>query len=130
MMSSCLPLSFFAGTPGPMELIVIFMLVLVLFGPRRLPEIAKTIGKVLHELRRASEDFKDQVMSIETDGNALDSEPTEGPEDPSFSADAYSADAEDPSSSPDAGDGEDFQDMTPIDLPEDENSEAHHDRLD
>jgi TatA/E family protein of Tat protein translocase len=50
-----------------MEMIVIFLLILVLFGPRRLPEIAKMIGKALHELRRASEDFKDQVMSIETD---------------------------------------------------------------
>jgi TatA/E family protein of Tat protein translocase len=49
-----------------MELIVIFMVILVLFGPRRLPEIAKMIGKTLQELRRASEDFKDQVLSIET----------------------------------------------------------------
>ncbi|MBT3192719.1 MAG: hypothetical protein HN341_09220 [Verrucomicrobia bacterium] len=48
-----------------MELIVIFVAVLVLFGPRRLPEIAKMIGKTLQELRRASEDFKDQVLSIE-----------------------------------------------------------------
>jgi sec-independent protein translocase protein TatA len=102
-----------------MELIVIFMLVLVLFGPRRLPEIAKTIGKVLHELRRASEDFKDQVMSIETEVNTVDSDPTGDSEDPSSSPDAYSAD-----------DDEGFNDMTPIDRPEDEKSEAHHDRLD
>ena len=121
MMSSCLPLSFFAGTPGPMELIVIFMLVLVLFGPRRLPEIAKTIGKVLHELRRASEDFKDQVMSIETEGNAVDSDPTGESANPSSYPDTYSTDVDD---------DEGFNDMTPIDLPEDENSEAHHDRLD
>ncbi len=62
-----LGLGFFAGSPGPMELIVIFLVVLVLFGPRRLPDIAKMIGKTLHELRRASEDFKDQVMSIDTE---------------------------------------------------------------
>ena len=43
-----------------------FMVILVLFGPRRLPEIAKIIGRALNELRRASEDFKDQVLSIET----------------------------------------------------------------
>ncbi len=60
-------LAFFSGSPGPMELIVIFLVVLVLFGPRRLPEIARMIGKMLHELRRASEDFKDQVMSIEAE---------------------------------------------------------------
>ncbi len=66
-MSSIISPAFFAGSPGPMELIVIFLLILVLFGPRRLPEIAKMIGKTIHELRKASEDFKDQVMSIETD---------------------------------------------------------------
>jgi TatA/E family protein of Tat protein translocase len=49
-----------------MELVVIFMVILVLFGPRRLPEIAKMIGRTLNELRRASEDFKDQVLSIDT----------------------------------------------------------------
>ena len=68
-------LGFFAGSPGPMELIVIFLVVLVLFGPRRLPDIAKMIGKTLHELRRASEDFKDQVMAIETDSDAAETVP-------------------------------------------------------
>ena len=66
-MSAIIYPAFFAGSPGPMELIVIFMLILVLFGPRRLPEIAKMIGKTIHELRKASEDFKEQVMSIEVD---------------------------------------------------------------
>jgi len=66
-MTVCFPLAFLGGSPGPMELIVIFLLILVLFGPRRLPEIAKMIGKTLHELRRASEDFKQQIMSIDTE---------------------------------------------------------------
>lgn len=56
-----------SGSPGPGEIIVIFFFILVLFGPRKLPEIAKMIGKTLHELRRASEDFKDQIMAIETE---------------------------------------------------------------
>ncbi len=66
-MSPILTPAFLAGAPGPMELIVIFLLILVLFGPRRLPEIAKMIGKTIQELRRASEDFKEQIMSIESD---------------------------------------------------------------
>ena len=66
-MSSITPVAFLSGSAGPMEMIVIFLLILVLFGPRRLPEIAKMIGRALHELRRASEDFKDQVMAIESD---------------------------------------------------------------
>lgn len=55
------------GSAGPMEIIVIFLLVLVLFGPKKLPEIARMIGKTLHGLRQASEDFKDQVLSIDTE---------------------------------------------------------------
>ncbi len=60
-----IPLLFLAGSPGPLELIVIFAVVLVLFGPRKLPEIAKSIGRMLHELRKASDDFRSQIMAIE-----------------------------------------------------------------
>jgi len=63
---SCQPiLGFLPGSPGALELLVIFALVLLLFGPRKLPEIARMIGKALRELRHASEDFKDQIMRIE-----------------------------------------------------------------
>ncbi len=41
--------------------IVIFLLALVLFGPKRLPEIGRQIGKLLAEFRRASNDFKMQI---------------------------------------------------------------------
>jgi TatA/E family protein of Tat protein translocase len=59
--------AFLGGSPGSGELIVIFLVILVLFGPRRLPEIARMIGKALTSLRRASQDFKDQVLSIDQD---------------------------------------------------------------
>ena len=58
------PLLFLAGSPGPLELLVIFAAVLVLFGPRKLPEIARFLGRILGELRKASEEFRSQVMSI------------------------------------------------------------------
>lgn len=61
------PLAFLAGTPGPLELLFIFAVVLVLFGPRKLPEIARSLGRILFQLRHASEEFKEQVMSIEHD---------------------------------------------------------------
>lgn len=64
-MSTMTPLLFLAGSPGPLELLVIFAVVLVLFGPRKLPEIARSIGRMLHELRKASDDFRSQIMSIE-----------------------------------------------------------------
>jgi sec-independent protein translocase protein TatB len=41
--------------------IFIFLLALVLFGPKKLPEIGRQIGKLLAEFRRASNDFKMQI---------------------------------------------------------------------
>lgn len=45
------------GSIGGMEILLIFGLALLLFGPRKLPEIGKTIGKTLGEFRRATTDF-------------------------------------------------------------------------
>jgi sec-independent protein translocase protein TatA len=45
----------FIGTP---ELLVIMVAALVLFGPRKLPELGRSIGKSLGEFKRASEEFK------------------------------------------------------------------------
>lgn len=41
--------------------ILIFILALILFGPKKLPEIGKQIGKLLVEFRRASNEFKAQI---------------------------------------------------------------------
>jgi len=43
------------------ELIIIAIVALLLLGPDRLPEAAKTLGKGLRELRKATDDLKDQV---------------------------------------------------------------------
>jgi sec-independent protein translocase protein TatA len=43
---------------GMQEIIVIFILALIIFGPRKLPEIGKTIGKGLNEFKKASNDLK------------------------------------------------------------------------
>lgn len=43
------------------EILVILLLALILFGPRKLPEIARTIGKFMAEFRRASSDFQTQI---------------------------------------------------------------------
>ena len=39
---------------GPAELILIFIIALIVFGPGRLPELARTLGKAMRELRRMS----------------------------------------------------------------------------
>jgi sec-independent protein translocase protein TatB len=43
------------------ELLIIAVIALLLLGPERLPEAAKTLGKGLREIRRATDDLKDQV---------------------------------------------------------------------
>ncbi len=46
------------GTLGTPEMIFIFLLALVLFGPKELPELGRKVGKALSEFRRASNELK------------------------------------------------------------------------
>jgi TatA/E family protein of Tat protein translocase len=46
------------GPLGLQETIVIFVLALLIFGPKKLPELGKTIGKAMTEFRRASSELK------------------------------------------------------------------------
>ncbi|MFL6256467.1 MAG: twin-arginine translocase TatA/TatE family subunit [Pyrinomonadaceae bacterium] len=43
---------------GTTELLVVAVVALVLFGPRKLPEIGRSVGKAIGEFKRASDDFK------------------------------------------------------------------------
>lgn len=45
------------------DTIFLFFLVLILFGPKKLPEIARQAGRLLAELRRASNEFRSQIES-------------------------------------------------------------------
>lgn len=55
------------GSIGMPELILIFIVALIVFGPKKLPEIGKSLGKGLGEFKKASEDFK-QSIQREVDG--------------------------------------------------------------
>lgn len=55
------------GAPGSSELILIFVAVLLLFGAKRLPSIARNMGKALEEFRRAARDVTDEIMRAETE---------------------------------------------------------------
>jgi TatA/E family protein of Tat protein translocase len=48
------------GSLGMPEILMILIIALIVFGPRKLPQIGKTIGQSLAQFRRASEDFKRQ----------------------------------------------------------------------
>lgn len=43
---------------GPTELVIILVIALIVFGPRKLPELGKSLGQAMAQFRRASDDFK------------------------------------------------------------------------
>lgn len=70
------------GTP---EIIIILAVALIVFGPKKLPEIGRSIGQGLRELKKASRDIMDTLDSVndepdwkkETTHNATDSDRAE-----------------------------------------------------
>jgi TatA/E family protein of Tat protein translocase len=53
--------SFMFGSLGIPELILIFIVALIVFGPKRLPEIGRTLGKAMGEFKKATDDFKNTI---------------------------------------------------------------------
>lgn len=49
------------GSLGFPELLLIFFVALLVFGPRKLPEIGRTLGKALGEFKKATDDFKNTL---------------------------------------------------------------------
>ena len=61
-----LPLAFIGGLGGQ-ELIFIFFIVLLLFGAKKLPELARGVGKSMGEFKKAREDFEREIVNAETE---------------------------------------------------------------
>ena len=54
---------------GPTELMIILIIALIVFGPRKLPELGKSLGHAMAQFRRASDDFKrswEQEVELES----------------------------------------------------------------
>ena len=49
------------GSIGMPELIIIFVIALIIFGPRKLPELGRSLGKSLNEFKRASNELKNTL---------------------------------------------------------------------
>jgi TatA/E family protein of Tat protein translocase len=47
--------------PGTPELLVILVLVLLLFGPDKLPDLARQVGRAVREVRKITDEFKNQI---------------------------------------------------------------------
>jgi sec-independent protein translocase protein TatA len=63
------------GTLGFPELVVIFVIALIIFGPRKLPEIGRSLGKSLAEFKKASNELKntlEEEIRLEEQRSATD----------------------------------------------------------
>ncbi len=55
------------GPLGPMELFVIAMLILVLFGAKKLPTFARSVGKSMGEFKKARDEFERELTTAQTE---------------------------------------------------------------
>ena len=64
------------GFQGGWELVIIFIVIILLFGAKRLPELAKGLGKGIREFRKAAKDVQEEITMEKID------EPESKPEPP------------------------------------------------
>jgi sec-independent protein translocase protein TatA len=73
------PLNFLAfGGIGSGELIIIFLIVLLVFGAKRLPELARALGQAKKEFQKASREVTDELHKDEKTGEAVPKAPSNG----------------------------------------------------
>jgi sec-independent protein translocase protein TatA len=63
------------GSIGMPELIIIFVIALIIFGPRKLPELGRSLGKSIAEFKRASNELKstlEEEIRLEEQRTAID----------------------------------------------------------
>jgi sec-independent protein translocase protein TatA len=67
---------------GPLELVVVLIIALVIFGPKRLPELGRSMGKGIREFRSSisgkDKDDEEPSMPAEIEGGQDADEPVEG----------------------------------------------------
>lgn len=80
------------GSIGMPELIIIFVIALIIFGPRKLPELGRSLGRSLSEFKRASTELRqtlDEEIRVEEKKSDARSQPPgaeTAPRDPGASA--------------------------------------------
>ena len=69
----------FAGMPGGWEMVVIALVILLLFGAKKLPELAKGLGQGIREFKGAVDGVKDEIKdaqdSVESESDPSDNKP-------------------------------------------------------
>lgn len=119
---------------GPLELVMILVVALLVFGPKRVPELARTLGKGLAEFRRASNDLRQSLALDEIQQDLrrdLGHNQTIHRPPPSPEAAKEAASKDDPDASDTGGEGEVTPSAAkhPGELPLD-NDHEHHDEVD
>ena len=69
----------FAGMPGGWEMVVIALVILLLFGAKKLPELAKGLGRGIREFKGAVDGVKDEIKdaqdTVESESDPSDNNP-------------------------------------------------------
>ena len=89
--------AFIFGSAGAGEWIILFIVILIVVGPKRLPDVARKLGRMMEMFRRAADEFKRQIMTMD--------QPPPPPYDPPPTQTDYDADgSSDPYGNADQGD--------------------------
>jgi sec-independent protein translocase protein TatA len=62
------------GPVGWPELVILFFIILIIFGPRKLPEVAEAFGKSIQKFKRASKEAREEIESGLKDGDNKNNE--------------------------------------------------------
>ena len=63
------------GFPGGWEWIIIFLVILLLFGAKRLPDLARGLGKGISEFRKAAKEVSEELKQDDSDEHKEDDSP-------------------------------------------------------
>lgn len=101
---------------GPLEIAVVLLVALLVFGPNRLPELARQVGGALRELRKMQQNLKADLHEMMADDTAGGSPPpTLPPRVEGSAVDGVAGDGFPPLGVPTSGSGEDAGPVTPAD---------------
>jgi len=69
-------MAFFGGSPGAGEILLVLLVVLLFFGAKQLPSIARSLGRTLEEFRRAARGLSNDIMSNNDENDSPDLSPS------------------------------------------------------